>query len=106
MGIFDFLRVPDIDAGIREYAQTPDALLLDVRTEAEYREGHIPGSKNLPVQQLEKLPEITDRRDAAVFVYCLSGARARQALRILNDMGYSRVKNLGGIAAYTGKVER
>ena len=43
MGLFDFLRGPDIDQGVKEYGGTEGAVLLDVRTPQEYREGHIPG---------------------------------------------------------------
>lgn len=52
MGFFDFLRGPDMDAGVEQCRHTPGALLLDVRTEGEYAEGHIPGAKNLPLQSL------------------------------------------------------
>ena len=43
MGFFDFLKQPGIDQGIQEYESTPEAILLDVRTPQEYKEGHIPG---------------------------------------------------------------
>ena len=45
MGVFNFLRGPDINQGVKEYGETGGALLLDVRTPQEYRAGHIPGSK-------------------------------------------------------------
>ena len=48
MGVFNFLRGPDINQGVKEYGETGGALLLDVRTPQEYRAGHIPGSKNIP----------------------------------------------------------
>ena len=41
-----------------------------------------------------------------IFVHCLSGARSRQASAILQQMGYTNVKNIGGISTYAGKVER
>ena len=52
MGFFDFLKGPDINQGIAEYRGTQGAVLLDVRTAQEYRGGHIPGSKNIPLQSL------------------------------------------------------
>ena len=55
MGIFDFLKQPDIHDGLQKFEQTLGAVLLDVRTSQEYREGHIPGSKNVPLQELAKL---------------------------------------------------
>ena len=45
MGFFDFLKGPDINQGVKEYSTTDGAVLLDVRTPDEYRQGHIPGSK-------------------------------------------------------------
>ena len=44
-------------------------------------------------------------KDTPLFVYCYSGARSRQAAGALRRMGYSNVKNIGGIAAWKGKVE-
>jgi len=106
MSIFDFFKQPDIHNGLREYAEKENAFLLDVRTPQEYREGHIPGSKNVPLQALDKVTSVTENKDAALFVYCYSGARSRQATAMLRHMGYTNVQNIGGIAAYQGKVER
>ncbi|MCI8853146.1 MAG: rhodanese-like domain-containing protein [Lachnospiraceae bacterium] len=104
MGLFDFLRGPDIHEGIKEYEKTAGAVLLDVRTPQEYREGHIPGSKNVPLQSMESVKQAA-AKDAPVFVYCYSGSRSSQAAGILKQMGYTNVKNIGGIASYKGKVE-
>ena len=105
MGIFDFFKQPDINQGVEEYRQAADAVLLDVRTPQEYREGHIPGSQNVPLQQLDKVEEVTENKDTVLYVYCRSGARSRQAVSLLQAMGYTNVRNIGGIAAYSGKVE-
>ena len=105
MGIFDFFKQPDINQGVQEYKNAAGAVLLDVRTPQEYREGHIPGSQNVPLQQLDKVEEITENKDTVLYVYCRSGARSRQAVSLLKHMGYTNVRNIGGIAAYSGKVE-
>ena len=105
MGFFDFLKGPDIGEGVREYNAPPGAVLLDVRTPEEYRAGHIPGSKNVPLQSLDKVTSFVNNQDTPVFVYCRSGARSAQAVSVLEGMGYTNVKNIGGIAAYAGKVE-
>lgn len=104
MGFLDFLKSPDINQGIAEYASTPGAVLLDVRTSQEYQEGHVPGSVNVPLQTIRG-DVVPAKKDAPLFVYCHSGARSSQAVRILAQKGYTNVKNIGGIAAYTGKVE-
>ncbi len=105
MGFFDFLKGPDIGEGVREYNATPGAVLLDVRTPEEYREGHIPGSKNVPLQSIDKVAGMIDNKSTPIFVHCLSGARSRQAAAVLQQLGYTNVKNIGGISAYAGKVE-
>ena len=105
MGIFDFFKHPDINQGVQEFKNAAGAVLLDVRTPQEYREGHIPSSQNVPLQQLDKVEEITENKATVLYVYCRSGARSRQAVNLLNHMGYTNVHNIGGIAAYSGKVE-
>ena len=105
MGIFDFFKQPDINQGVQEYKNAAGAVLLDVRSPQEYREGHIPGSQNVPLQQLDKVEEVTENKDTVLYVYCHSGARSRQAVSLLKHMGYTNVHNIGGIAAYSGKVE-
>lgn len=106
MYLFDFLKSPDINQGIKEYHATPGAVLLDVRTPQEYKEGHISGSKNVPLQTIGNLTSIADDQQIPLYVYCHSGARSRQAVSMLQRMGYTNVKNIGGITAWTGKVER
>ena len=106
MRFFDFLKGPDINQGVKEYSTTDGAVLLDVRTPDEYRQGHIPGSKNVPLQSISKVAGVIDNKSTSIFVHCLSGARSRQAAAILKQMGYTNVKNIGGISAYAGKVER
>lgn len=105
MRFFDLFKQPDINQGIKEYRTVSGAVLLDVRTLGEYREGHIPGSKNVPLQQLEKVTSVAANKETPLFVYCYSGARSRQAVAALMRMGYENVKNIGGIVAYSGKVE-
>ena len=106
MGFFDFLKGADINQGVKEYSTTDGAILLDVRTPDEYRQGHIPGSKNVPLQSIDKVTVMINNKATPIFVHCLSGARSRQAAAILQQMGYTNVKNICGISAYTGKVER
>ena len=106
MGFFDFLKSPDINQGVEEFRETPSSMLLDVRTPQEYQSGHISGSINVPLQTLGGGDILPANRDTPLFVYCHSGARSGQAVRMLVRMGYVNTKNIGGIAAYTGKVER
>ena len=105
MGFFDFLRLPNINSGVAEFNATPGAVLLDVRSPAEYSGGKIPGSINLPIQDIDKIGSVTENKDTPFFVYCYSGARSGQAVSRLHELGYKNAKNIGGFAAYSGKVE-
>ena len=96
----------DFSSGVREYQNMRGAILLDVRDEEEYRRGHVPGSKNLPLMQLEDVNLFVKNKDIPVFVYCQSGSRSYEAVNILKRMGYRKVKSLGGITSYQGRLER
>lgn len=106
MGFFDLFKQPDINKGVEDYRANASAVLLDVREAQEYRQGHIPGSKNISVQELNRIAAVADDKNVPLYVYCYSGSRSRQAVGILQRMGYTNVKNIGGIAAYTGNLER
>ena len=72
-------------------------VLLDVRTPAEYAEGHLPGAINIPHTELaSRVAELSDARDRDIVVYCRSGTRAEQALGVLKDAGFSRLFHLDG----------
>ena len=103
MGIFDIFKPKDINMGIKEYQTVSGAVLLDVRTPQEYREGHIPGSKNVAIS---KVSSVAENKDTPLYVYCYSGSRSSQAVRMLQRMGYTNVINIGGISSYSGKVEQ
>lgn len=79
--------------------------LIDVRTAEEYRSGHIPGSRNIPLDRMDEIDKAVPDRDAKLFVYCLSGARSASACAYLVRMGYTNVVNIGGIAHWRGRIE-
>ncbi len=75
-----------------------EIVLLDVRTPEEYAEGHIPESHLIPLQTLEKeAPLQLADKDVPIFVYCRSGNRSLEAAKILVELGYTQVYDLGGI---------
>lgn len=102
MGLLDLLRGPDINKGVEEYKKTEGAMLIDVRTPSEYAERNIPGSKNVPLQNIKSIKEVVPEKDTPLFVHCLSGARSSKATKALKQMGYINVKNIGGISSYRG----
>lgn len=82
------------------------AVVVDVRTREEYREGHIPGAKNLPLHRLDDLAKRNlPQKDQPIILYCRSGSRANQALRLLKKLGYTQLYNLGGIGRWHGEIE-
>ena len=105
MGVFDLFKHTDINQGVAQFQQTPNAMLVDVRTPEEYREGHIPGSINVPLQQIEDIDLEVSDMSTPLYIYCRSGARSSQATAVLQEMGYEEVHNIGGILDYKGKVE-
>ena len=104
MRLLDLFRRRGINQRLEEYDRSPQALLLDVRTEQEYKQGHIPGSRNIPLHSIEQVLALTHSKHVPLFVYCYSGARSRKAVQELQHLGYTDVRNLGGIAAYQGRV--
>lgn len=104
MGIFDFLKGADINEGVQEWQSSPNAILLDVRTTGEYQKGHIQGSINIPLNELNQVNARIPDQDKMIFVHCLSGSRSSQAVSCLKQLGYKNVKNIGGIGSYKGSV--
>jgi phage shock protein E len=72
-------------------------LILDVRSEDEYGESHIPGAVNIPHDQLrDRLSEIDVAKTDEIVVHCKSGYRAGIAEKALIEAGYSNLRNLDG----------
>lgn len=71
------------------------ATILDVRTKAEYQQGHIKGSVNVPLQNLQSYYSKL-RKDKPVITCCASGMRSAQAKGMLQQNGFSEVHNGGG----------
>lgn len=83
-----------------------DFVLLDVRSEEEYRMAHIKGAMLLPVDQLEEqVEELLLDPYQKLFVYCRSGIRSVYACQILASKGYRYVYEFGGITEWTYGIE-
>jgi len=78
------------------------AIILDVRTENEFAQGHLKNARNIPVQQLsEKVSELSSWKDNSMLVYCHSGARSTAACFLLKKNGFTKLNNMsGGISAW------
>lgn len=81
-------------------------VVLDVRTQEEYDEKHIPGAVLLPNTEIEAKAEdmLTDKAQL-ILVYCRSGRRSKQAAEALVKLGYTNVKEFGGIIDWPYEVE-
>lgn len=83
-------------------------LILDVRSLGEYKTGHIPNARNIPVDTLSsKLPSLSAYKDSDIVVYCASGGRSSRASDILSNNGFNKVYKLsGGVSSYKGKITK
>lgn len=106
MGLFDLFAGADINKGVEEFHATEGAVLIDVRGADEYRQGHIPGAVNIPLDSIDRVLAEYPQKETPLFVHCLSGARSGRAVSFLQRAGYTNVKNIGGINGYCGKVVR
>ncbi|MDY4754394.1 MAG: rhodanese-like domain-containing protein [Candidatus Faecousia sp.] len=82
-----------------------DFLLLDVRTQAEFEDRHIPGAICIPNETIGtgEIPELSDKNQR-ILVYCRSGNRSKQAAEKLARLGYTNVLEFGGINTWTGET--
>lgn len=74
-----------------------NATLVDVRSPQEYREGHLDGSINIPLYELERnCEELLKEKGNTIILVCQSGSRSRKAQKTLESVGYSSVYQLKG----------
>lgn len=94
-----------VDEALRLW-QNKEAIIIDVRTPGEYRDGHIPGVVNIPLDELEKrIGEIP--KDKKVVLICRTGSRSAQGTRLLRSKGFNNVYNsTGGMSTWKGPVEK
>ena len=80
-------------------------VIVDVRRQDEYDEGHIPGAILIPNESIDTEPpaELPDFNQI-ILVYCRSGRRSKEAAQKLFDMGYRNIYEFGGIIDWTGDV--
>ncbi|MBI5550325.1 MAG: rhodanese-like domain-containing protein [Desulfobacterales bacterium] len=105
-------------ANINEYSATeaqaliaahqgnPDFLILDIRTPAEFAQGHIAGAVSIDYYS-PQFKSILDRLDRGktYLVYCRSGNRSKKALKIFDELGFTQIYHLsGGILDWTAKA--
>ncbi len=99
----DIIRQVDVSG-----LDTTDALIIDVRTEAEFSEEHLPGALHMNVNQpdfKEKIQLLS--KDKPVLVYCRSGGRSMKAAELMEELGFKAIYNLeGGMIAWKKEQEK
>ena len=82
-------------------------IILDTREQDEFDEGHIPGAILIPYTEIDnKADEMLPDKDAQILVYCRSGRRSKIASESLAKLGYTNVKEFGGIIDWPYEVEK
>ena len=82
-------------------------IILDARTQEEYDQGHIPGAIVISHEEIaEKAEEVLADKDQLILVYCRSGRRSKIAAEALVELGYTNIKEFGGIIDWPYEVER
>ena len=83
-----------------------DYIILDVRTQEEFDEKHIPGAVLIPHTEIAERAEaeLTDK-DQLILVYCRSGNRSKQASEVLKELGYTYIREFGGINDWPYETE-
>jgi phage shock protein E len=72
-------------------------VIIDVRTPAEFAQGHVPGAINIPVDQVaNRVGELASAKNKDVVLYCRSGKRAGQAAEVLKSNGFNKLLHMEG----------
>ena len=93
--IFKNISVPEAAELIKNYKNKPDFTILDVRTQEEFTAGHIEGALNLDFYSATFKDDLNKLdKGNTYFVYCRSGNRSGQAMKIMESLGFQEVYNL------------
>ena len=94
--------------GIEIAKKNPDAIIVDVRRDDEYKAGHIPGAVLLTMETIteETASKVLPDKNQMILIYCRSGRRSKIAAQSLLELGYTNLIEFGGILDYKGKIEK
>lgn len=94
--------------GLEIAKNNPDAIIVDVRHDDEYKAGHIPGAVLLTMETItaKTAAKVLPDKSQMILIYCRSGRRSKIAAQNLLDLGYTNLIEFGGILDYKGKVEK
>lgn len=101
-------KMVSIAEGLEIAKNNPDAIIVDVRHDDEYKAGHIPGAVLLTMETItaETAAKVLPDKNQMILIYCRSGRRSKIATQTLLELGYTNLIEFGGILDYKGKVEK
>ena len=101
-----YYQIPQ-DEAKRIMDEESDYIIVDAREQSEYDEGHIKGAIVIPYTEIEqKAEEMLPDKEQLILVYCRSGRRSKIAAQSLANMGYTNVKEFGGIIDWQYGIEK
>lgn len=106
VNIGTYYQIPQ-DEAKRIMDEESDYIIVDAREQSEYDEDHIKGAIVIPYTEIEqKAEEMLPDKEQLILVYCRSGRRSKIAAQSLANMGYTNVKEFGGIIDWQYGIEK
>lgn len=106
VNIGTYYQIPQ-DEAKRIMDEESDYIIVDAREQSEYDEGHIKGAIVIPYTEIDqKAEEMLPDKEQLILVYCRSGRRSKIAAQSLANMGYTNVKEFGGIIDWQYGIEK
>ena len=101
-------KMVSMSEGLEIAKNNPDAIIVDVRHDDEYKAGHIPGAVLLTMETItaKTAAKVLPDKNQMILIYCRSGRRSKIAAQTLLELGYTNLIEFGGILDYKGKVEK
>lgn len=101
-------KMVSIAEGLEIAKNNPDAIIVDVRHDDEYKAGHIPGAVLLTMETItaDTAAKVLPDKTQMILIYCRSGRRSKISAQTLLELGYTNLIEFGGILDYKGKVEK
>ena len=101
-------KMVSMEEGLEIAKNNPEAIIVDVRRDDEYKTGHIPGAVLLTMETItaETAAKVLPDKNQMILIYCRSGRRSKIAAQTLLELGYTNLIEFGGILDYKGKVEK
>ena len=101
-------KMVSMTEGLEIAKNNPDAIIVDVRHDDEYKAGHIPGAVLLTMETItaETAAKVLPDKNQMILIYCRSGRRSKIAAQNLLDLGYTNLIEFGEILDYKGKMEK